>query len=125
MWRNAVFFLCFFSCISATGQTDQKSLPDPLDAGWNGEKVCELLYENDINRVLRCTFAPGIGHEKHRHAPHYGYTITGSTFRIEDENGIREVEVPDGSFFSNEKPTVHEVQNIGQKTAVFLIFEIK
>lgn len=125
MWRTLFFLFCFVSYFNAIGQSNQNTLPDPLEAGWNGEKVCELLFENDINRVLRCTFPPGIGHEKHRHAPHYGYTITGSTFRIEDDNGVREVEVPDGSFFSNEKPTVHEVRNIGQKTAVFLIFEIK
>ena len=38
-----------------------------LEAGWQGEKVCEVLVENESVRTLRCTFPPGIGHEKHYH----------------------------------------------------------
>ena len=77
------------------------TLPDPQQAGWEGKSVCEVVQENDKLRVLRCTFPPGVGHERHFHAPHIGYTIAGSTFRIEDASGVREVNVPTGSSFDN------------------------
>jgi len=100
-------------------------LPDPLEAGWKGESVCEVVQETDKLRVLKCTFKSGIGHEKHYHKPHVGYTLQGSMFQIKDAKGIREVNVATGSSFSNDKISQHEVLNIGDSTAVFLIFEEK
>jgi quercetin dioxygenase-like cupin family protein len=104
---------------------NQQSLPDPLEAGWNGEVVCEVVHDNDKLRVLKCTFAPNVGHEKHYHNPHYGYTIAGSRFRIKDSTGTKEVNVPTGYSFSKDKISTHEVLNIGDSTAVFLIIEYK
>ena len=113
------FFSVSVSCKKAT------QLKDPLSAGWKGESVCELVSEDDKLRVLKCTFAPGIGHERHNHAPHFGYTIAGSLFQIKDERGTREVNVVTGSSFKNEGVAWHEVLNIGDSTAVFLIIEPK
>jgi quercetin dioxygenase-like cupin family protein len=109
----------FFSC-----KPTQK-LPDPLQAGWNNQSVCELVEENKSIRVLKCTFPPGVGHEKHYHDPHFGYSLAGSIFRITDKNGTREVDVKTGSHFYNEGIEWHEVLNIGDSTAVFLIVEHK
>ena len=103
----------------------QNDLPDPLEAGWNNQAVCELIEDNDKVRVLKCTFKPGVGHEKHYHKPHYGYTIAGSTFRIKDTTGTREVNVPTGYSFSKTEMSEHEVLNIGDSTAIFLIIEYK
>jgi len=100
-------------------------LPDPLTAGWNGASVCEIIEDTELIRVLRCTFPPGIGHEMHEHAPHYGYTVKGSKFRITDSEGIRELDVPTGYSFYKETITQHEVLNIGDSIAVFLIIEPK
>ncbi|MBL4663994.1 MAG: cupin domain-containing protein [Flavobacteriaceae bacterium] len=111
--------LCFGSC------KDQNSLPDPLVAGWKGQLVCEVLEDNAKVRVLKCTFPPGVGHEKHHHDTHFGYTLAGSTFRITDASGVREVTIPTGTNFYNESVDWHEVQNIGDSTAVFLIMEPK
>jgi len=111
--------LCFGSC------QDQKTLPDPLAAGWKGQVVCEVLEDNNDLRVLKCTFPPGIGHERHHHDMHFGYTLAGSTFRITDTTGVREVVIPTGTNFFNEVVEWHEVQNIGDSTAVFLIMEPK
>ena len=113
--------LLLLSC----SQETEHSLPDPVQAGWEGESVCEVLEENDEMRVFRCVFAPGVGHEKHYHPPHFGYTVKGSKFRISDSTGVREVNVPSGYSFSKEVESVHEVQNIGSDTAVFLIYEWK
>lgn len=106
------------------GCKNDPNLPDPLEAGWNNEAVCELLEETEL-RVLKCTFPPGVGHEKHYHDPHIGYTIKGSRFRIKDTSGTREVNVPSGYSFSNPETITHEVLNIGDSTAVFLIMEYK
>ena len=109
----------FISCKPKT------TLSDPYEAGWKGKKVCEVIQDNATLRVLKCTFPPGIGHERHYHKPHFGYTITGSKFRITTTDSVREVDVPSGSDFSNEEITTHEVVNIGDSTAVFLIVEPK
>lgn len=113
------FSICVFSC------KPKNELPDPLKAGWKGKKVCTVLKENDKVRTLKCVFPPGVGHEKHFHAAHFGYTITGSKFRITDATGTREVDIPNGYDFYNDKIEWHNVLNIGDKTAVFLIVEPK
>jgi quercetin dioxygenase-like cupin family protein len=123
--RISVFYPAVLLMTIVISCSEKKSLPDPLEAGWNNEAVCEVLEENEKRRVLKCTFPPGVGHEKHFHAPHFGYTLKGSKFRIKDDKGTREVQVLSGSSFSKEEVTSHEVLNIGDSTAVFLIFEAK
>lgn len=125
--KHLIAFFGLVMLVSLTVQSCRKnsSLPDPLQAGWNGKKVCKVLEENTSVRVLKCTFPPGVGHEKHFHAEHFGYTLKGSKFRITDETGTREVDVPTGYNFYNEKIDWHEVLNIGDSTAVFLIVEPK
>ena len=126
-----LYSLCFFtillaSCDNSTSHgAGEKLLPDPLEAGWKGSKVCEVLEDNDDVRVLKCTFPPGVGHERHYHPTHFGYTLKVGTFQIADTTGTREVTIPDGYSFLNEKIAWHEVLNVGQDTAIFLIMEPK
>ena len=108
-----------------TIQAAAAPLPGPLEAGWRGEAVCELLSENARIRTLRCTFAPGVGHERHFHAPHWGYAIQGGTNRITDATGVREVTTPTGGSWWSDGTDWHETLNIGDTTAVFLIVEPK
>ncbi|MFP4845249.1 cupin domain-containing protein [Winogradskyella sp. PE311] len=117
-------FIIFISLILFTCE-HKNSLPDPLEAGWKGKSVCEVIEENNELRVLKCTFEPAVGHEKHYHNPHFGYTLSGGKFRITDDTGAREVEVPTGYTFSKDSITSHEVLNIGETTSVFLIMEYK
>ncbi len=105
--------------------TTTPGLPDPLEAGWEGGPVCERLHEDDSQRVLRCTFAPTVGHERHFHAPHFGYAIAGGRVRITDGNGVREVEFPTGSHSVSEGVDWHEIVNIGNTTIVYLLIEPK
>jgi len=100
-------------------------LPDPLAAGWNDVPVCELLHENSKQRILRCVFEPGMGHERHFHAPHFGYAIKGGRMRISDESGVKEVDLPTGSNFTSTGVVWHEVLNIGDTTVEYLIIEAK
>lgn len=103
----------------------KSDLPDPLEAGWKGHKVCEVIEDNNQARILKCTFPPGVGHEKHRHQRHFGYTLAGSTFKMIEENGTRELVVPTGYHYYKGGITVHSAVNIGDSTAVFLIIEPK
>ncbi len=128
--KNTLFIYLLFmiSVILLTGcdhSMETKALPDPLEAGWEGQSVCNVMEENDQVRILRCVFPPGVGHEKHYHNPHTGYTLAGGKFRIISDEGTREVDVPTGSTFSKSEVTVHEVLNIGETTASFLIIEYK
>lgn len=99
------------------------ALPDPLAAGWKGRPVCELLSEDATLRALRCTFAPGEGHERHFHAPHFGYALAGGRMRITDARGTRDVELATGSSFTSPGLAWHEVENIGSTPVAYLILE--
>lgn len=112
-------FILLVSC------KEKSTFLDPLQARWKGQKVCELLDESDDFRVLKCTFPPGGGHDKHFHAPHFGYALSGGKFRITDTTGVREVELKPNSHFSSEGTPWHQVENVGDSTSVYLIFEPK
>ena len=111
--------------IGISTYVEKDSLPDPLAAGWKEGKVCELLKENERFRVLKCTFPPGGGHDKHYHKPHFGYALSGSTFQIEDKTGVREVQLKTGSHFTSDGVDWHRVVNVGDSTSVYIIFEPK
>lgn len=121
--KTIVFNLILLTVVLSCKKNE--SLRDPLQAGWKGQKVCTVLEENEKVRVLKCVFPPKVGHEKHYHKTHVGYTIKGSKFRITDKTGVREVQIPTGYNFYNEKVEWHIAENIGDSTAVFLIVEPK
>jgi len=98
-------------------------LPHGFDAGWQGQKTCTVLYETETVRVGQCSFPPGTGHEKHYHNPHFGYVLEGSTMRVLDQTGEREVVAETGSTWSTSTITIHEAVNIGTTTARYLIVE--
>jgi hypothetical protein len=98
-------------------------LPDPVGAGWKGAHVCEILHDDLAMRVLRCTFPPGTGHERHFHARHFGYALSGGRVRITDRKGVRDVELKTGSSFASDGIEWHEIVNIGPTTVQYLIVE--
>ncbi|WP_265587803.1 cupin domain-containing protein [Sphingomicrobium arenosum] len=117
--------LTLLGIIAAHPVAAPDALPDPLEAGWQGDKVCEALHEDAHQRVLRCTFAPGVGHERHYHARHFGYALSGGTMRITDDKGTREVELATGSSYASEGTRWHEVVNVGETVVTYLIVEPK
>ena len=118
-----IFALLITSCKQE--KTNELNLPDPFQAGWKGEKVCEVLEDNDELRVLKCSFPPNVGHEKHYHNPHFGYALIGGTFKIDDASGTREVSFPTGYSWNKDEVSEHQVLNVGDSTSVFLIIEYK
>ena len=103
----------------------QSDLPDPLEAGWKGEQVCEKLHDDSEHRILRCSFAPAAGHERHYHDRHFGYAIAGGRMRIMDSRGTREVQLATDSYFASDGVAWHEVVNVGDTTVIYLIIEPK
>ncbi len=101
------------------------ALPDPVEAGWKGEKVCEPLFENAHVRAARCAFPPGGGHERHFHAPHFGYILEGGVMSITDGSGTRTVPTPAGATWWSDGVEWHETVNIGDTTTVYIIMEPK
>lgn len=117
LFSMSVFFQCSFA-------KDLPDLPEAFNAGWKGEKTCELLYETESARVARCSFPPGIGHEKHFHYPHFGYVLEGGTLSITDSAGAVKVQqTTKGKSWSTDKITIHEALNIGKTTTSYLIVE--
>ena len=123
---GAVGLVTLVASLAVVGaRATQPPLPDPLKAGWNGVPVCEKLHENSDHRILRCSFPPSVGHERHLHNRHFGYAIAGGRMRITDSSGIREVDLATGSSFASDGVAWHEVVNIGDSTVVYLIIEPK
>jgi len=125
MWRAGVALLLVTACASASAQV--APLPMALCAGWEGERTCELLNEDAQVRILRCSFAPGVGHQLHYHPPHFGYVLSGnSVMRISTPDGaVVDRPVRAGSSFSNDNEVVHEPVNVGDETMTYLIVEKK
>jgi len=107
------------------GAADPAPLPRAFDAGWQGKPVCELLFENAEMRSARCTFPPGVGHERHFHPRHWGYVVQGGTMRITDERGTVERVLASGSSWWSDGIKWHEAVNIGSTTAIYVMVEPK
>jgi quercetin dioxygenase-like cupin family protein len=105
--------------------TEQSDLPTAFVAGWKGEKVCEPLFENEGMRAARCTFPPGIGHERHFHRPHFGYIVSGATMRMTDASGTHDRVLQTGATWWSDGIAWHEGVNISDTTGIYIIVEPK
>lgn len=124
MWRGLILLVALGACASASAQV--APLPMALCAGWQDERVCEVMQEDAQVRVLRCTFPPGVGHEVHYHPPHFGYVLEGnSVMRITTAAGVADRPVRAGSSFSNDAEIQHAALNVGTETTRYLIVEKK
>lgn len=125
-YRHAVGLLALsLSVVSVAARSAEVSLPDPLAAGWKGQPVCEKLHEDADHRILRCTFPPAAGHERHFHGKHFGYALSGGRMRITDADGTREIDIEPGSSFASDGVAWHEGLNVGDTTLLYLLIEPK
>jgi mannose-6-phosphate isomerase-like protein (cupin superfamily) len=123
---GAVGLVVLVASVAVIGAgASQPPIPDPLEAGWEGEPVCEKLHEDSDHRILRCSFPSSVGHERHFHNRHFGYAISGGRMRITDSSGSRDVDLATGSSYASDGVAWHEVFNIGDSTVVYLIIEPK
>ena len=101
-------------------------LPDAVAAGWKGQKTCEVLDEYEQVRVLRCTFPPGVGHERHAHRRgDFGYVLSGGKMQVTDAKGTQVVEDKVGDHWVSGPIEWHEAVNVGDTTLSYLIVEMK
>lgn len=98
-------------------------LPSALEAGWEEKRVCEVQHQAETHRVLRCTFPPGVGHERHYHPAHWGYALSGGTMQLTDGERTRTATIASGSSYSSDGVEWHEVVNVGDTTVTYLIIE--
>jgi quercetin dioxygenase-like cupin family protein len=110
-------------CLMASPPAAYADPPHAFEAGWQGAETCELLYRDETMRIGRCTFPPGVGHERHYHDPHFGYVLEGGVLRINDQAGERVVTTRTGDSWSTTERTEHEAVNIGDTTTRYLIVE--
>lgn len=121
--RSRVLLTLSAALLTACSESTPDTLPDALAAGWQGESVCEELHSDDEQRVLRCIFPPGVGHERHYHAPHIGTIIRGGRMQIRDADGTRVVETTTGGRWTSDGIEWHEVLNVGTTITEYLIVE--
>jgi quercetin dioxygenase-like cupin family protein len=101
-------------------------LPDALAAGWEGQATCEKLDEYEQIRVLRCTFPPGVGHERHSHPQgDFGYVLSGGKMQVTTAKGTEVVEDKTGDYWVSGPIEWHEAVNVGDTTLSYLIIEMK
>jgi len=100
-------------------------LPDAVAAGWQGAKTCQILHEDAKIRVLRCTFPPKTGHERHFHPAAFSYVLSGGRFQVSDARGTWQWQSETDQFRANSPEPGHEVLNIGDTTLRYLIVEKK
>ena len=123
-WKCARFgaiMLVVAGC--TTPSASEEPLPSALEAGWEGKRVCELQHQVETHRVLRCTFPPGMGHERHYHPAHWGYALSGGTMQLTDGEQTRTATIATGSSYSSDGVEWHEVVNVGDTTVTYLIIE--
>ena len=123
--RPLFLILLVLGCTLTT--KSEEVLKTAFEAEWKGKKVCELLFEDEKIRTIKCTFPPGVGHEKHYHPPHFGYILKGGPMRITDSSGVRESGTVAGSGKTWQSKGVewHHVINMGTTTTQYLITELK
>jgi quercetin dioxygenase-like cupin family protein len=111
---------------SAPSVARSADLPDALEAGWKGQQTCELLDEYEQVRVLRCTFPPGVGHERHAHpGGDFGYVLSGGKMQVTNAKGTEVVEDKAGDHWVSGPIEWHEAVNVGDTTLSYLIVEMK
>jgi len=121
--RWARFIRLLSSPMTPADLGPQNDLPHAFEAGWKGEATCTVLHEDAFNRIGRCVFPPGVGHERHYHNPHFGYTLEGSTLEIRGSDGVRTVRTRAGGTWATDEVTVHEALNVGDTPTSYLIVE--
>ena len=100
-------------------------VPDALSVEWQGKPPCEKLFEDAQVRVARCTFPPGAMHVCHSHPSYLSYVVSGGQAQIQDEKGVRKVNVVAGALADVPPTPWHELTNVGDTTLQFVVVEKK
>jgi len=100
-------------------------VPDALSVEWQGKHPCEKLFEDAQILVARCTFPPGAMHVCHSHPSYLSYVVSGGQAQVQDEKGVRKVNVVAGALADVPPTPWHELTNVGDTTLQFVVVEKK
>ena len=125
MLKNSLLAIVSSASLVCSAIALSADVPHAFDAGWKGKPVCEKLFEDEKIRVGRCTFPPGVGHERHYHPAHYLYSLGGGRMRVTDAKGTREADVVPGVLRGVQPIEWHEALNVGDTTTQYLVIELK
>ena len=103
----------------------QENLPDTIEAGWKGEAVCVVLFEDDKIRTGTCTYPPGVGQDRHTHGPYFTYVVSGGTLVVTSPRGTFQSTSITGNSGKSNGVDWHELVNVGETTIIFLFVEQK
>jgi quercetin dioxygenase-like cupin family protein len=98
-------------------------VPDALSVEWQGKKPCEKLFVDEYVRVARCTFPPGAVHVCHSHPGYLAYVVSGGQGQVQDEKGIRKINVTAGAMLDVPATPWHEFANVGDTTIQYIVVE--
>lgn len=85
-----------------------------------------VLTDTTLLRATIATLEPGKKSEFHTHPASYFYALTDCKLKVYYSDGqseILEVKAGDSGYGDPEKP--HQTENVGEKTAKFLLVELK
>ena len=111
--------------LDAVEMAKADDVPDALSVEWQGKKPCEKLFDDAQVRVVRCTFPPGAVHVCHSHPGYLSYVVNGGQGQIQDEKGIRKIDVVSGALLDVPPTPWHEFANVGDTTIQFVVVEKK
>jgi beta-alanine degradation protein BauB len=111
--------------LAASLSVAQADVPDALSVEWQGKPPCEKLSEDAQVRVVRCTFPPGAIHVCHSHPSYVSYVVSGGRGQVQDEKGVRKIDIVTGALLEAQPVPWHEFTNIGDSTIQFLLVEKK
>jgi quercetin dioxygenase-like cupin family protein len=87
--------------------------------------LAKKLFDDEHVRVVRCTFAPGAVHVCHSHPGYLSYVVNGGQGQVQDEKGIRKIDVVAGALLDVPPTPWHEFANVGNTTIQFVVIEKK
>ena len=111
--------------LDAVEMAKADDVPDALSVEWQGKKPCEKLFDDAQIRVVRCTFPPGAVHVCHSHPGYLSYVVNGGQGQVQDEKGIRKIDVVAGALLDVPPTPWHEFANVGDTTIQFVVIEKK
>lgn len=107
--------------LDAVEMAKADDVPDALSVEWQGKKPCEKLFDDAQVRVVRCTFPPGAVHVCHSHPGYLSYVVNGGQGQVQDEKGIRKIDVVSGALLDVPPTPWHEFANVGDTTIQFVV----
>jgi len=110
-----------FALESCTNTKDKFINPDSVSPD-----IYQVLFENDVVKVMKVTFQPNQSDKTHDHHPMTFHALKGGKIEVTLPDGkTNERNIPTGATGFNSDVMRHQVKNIGDNTIEILLVENK